>query len=86
MLVIEGSFPISFGNLTLLEEVDLSSNDLTGSILDSLGGWTRIRQLDLSRNKFTGSNPTNSPKRATKDCADLIRDQLKCLYYASTPY
>eukprot|EP01034_Spumella_vulgaris_P038899 gene38899-48031_t len=60
---LHGSIPISFGNLTYLKQVQLSFNDITGSLPISpippdLGiHWSGLRVLNIKYNAMTGPIP-----------------------------
>lgn len=49
-----------FENLTDLQELDLSSNQLTGNLPASLFTLPRIQHLNVSQNLFEGSIPMSS--------------------------
>ena len=49
--------PDSFGQLSNLESLDLSVNQLTGPILEKLGELTFLEVLNLSYNKLVGMIP-----------------------------
>ena len=66
------AIPPVLGDLTMLEELWLYSNDLTGPIPPELGNLTMLETLDLSSNSLTGSIPP--------ELGDLSR--LEVLYIA----
>ncbi|KAG0467361.1 hypothetical protein HPP92_018316 [Vanilla planifolia] len=54
-----GEIPESFSGLHTLEVLDLSQNNLSGSIPSGLGlGMTKLVSLDLSQNKLSGLFPS----------------------------
>ena len=52
-----GEIDASFGQLTLLQHLDLSHNSLSGSIPVFLGQVPALQFLDLSSNNLSGSIP-----------------------------
>ncbi|KAH6836042.1 leucine-rich repeat transmembrane protein kinase family protein [Perilla frutescens var. hirtella] len=58
---LKGSLP-SFNGFTVLENLDLSRNSLSGEISQQLDGLGSLKSLDLSWNQFTGKIPTNLGK------------------------
>ncbi|KAL5562986.1 hypothetical protein UlMin_032733 [Ulmus minor] len=54
-----GSIPFSFGNLTNLTSLYLSSNNLTGIVPARLGQLSTLSILDLSQNSLSGSIPSS---------------------------
>ncbi|KAL6226424.1 hypothetical protein ACLB2K_000386 [Fragaria x ananassa] len=54
---LTGSVPSDFGNLTLLRNLYLQGNDLTGEFPPVLTRLGRLVRLDLSANNFTGTIP-----------------------------
>ncbi|KAJ3281311.1 hypothetical protein HDU79_010858 [Rhizoclosmatium sp. JEL0117] len=54
---IIGVIPPEFGELTELEELDLSENRLVGTIPPELGNLSKLVSLDLSKNKLEGRIP-----------------------------
>lgn len=55
---LSGKIP-SLMHLYNLRSLDLSHNELTGSIPSSIGYLTRLSYLNLSRNQFTGEVPSS---------------------------
>ncbi|ORY45064.1 L domain-like protein [Rhizoclosmatium globosum] len=54
---LNGTIPVSIGNLTNLEILDLSGNNLSGSIPPEIGDLKELMILNLARNNFTGEIP-----------------------------
>ena len=52
-----GSIPITIGDISSLQVLDLSHNNLTGSIPMSLSNLRYLEQLDLSFNNTSGEVP-----------------------------
>ncbi|XP_057755686.1 receptor-like protein kinase 5 [Arachis stenosperma] len=52
-----GPIPNSIGNLTRLENLDLSKNKFTGEIPESLSGLNSVFQIELYENALTGALP-----------------------------
>jgi RHS repeat-associated protein len=55
---ISGSIPSSYGSLSSLLDIDLSTNALSGSIPTTFGSLTALTRLKLNNNALTGSIPT----------------------------
>jgi Leucine-rich repeat (LRR) protein len=54
---LSGSIPGSLGALTMLQEIDLASNELLGSIPPQLSQLSNLQGLDLSGNTLSGQIP-----------------------------
>ncbi|CAL4986885.1 unnamed protein product [Urochloa decumbens] len=59
-----GEIDPSFGQLTLLQHLDLSHNNLSGPVPDFLGQLPSLTFLDLSSNNLGGSIPNNLLQRS----------------------
>lgn len=59
---LNGEIPGSFGNMSSLVKLDLSSNNVKGVIPDSIGYLTSLLSLDLSKNHFSGKIPSTIGK------------------------
>ncbi|GEM_PF-208128 len=76
---LKGVLPPELGNLTAIERLDLSNNELSGSIPSSLSGnfLTKLKYLDLSANSFTGSIPAQIGSISTLEKLNLSNNQLE---------
>ncbi|KAH1205876.1 Receptor-like protein EIX2 [Glycine max] len=57
---LQGEIPASLGNICTLQELDISSNNLSGKIYSFIQNsliLSSLRRLDLSNNKLTGEIP-----------------------------
>ncbi|KAI6699710.1 hypothetical protein NL676_014034 [Syzygium grande] len=72
-----GSLPVSLSNLTSLEILDLSSNDLYGMIPSGLcqDPMNSLKELHLQNNQFVGSIPP-----ALSNCSQLVSLDLSFNY------
>uniref|UniRef100_A0A0D9XVM1 non-specific serine/threonine protein kinase n=1 Tax=Leersia perrieri TaxID=77586 RepID=A0A0D9XVM1_9ORYZ len=71
---LTGELDASFGQLTLLQHLDLSHNNLSGPIPDFLGQVPSLIFLDLSSNNFSGSIPTNLLQKSQEGLLTLRTD------------
>ncbi|KAJ1377434.1 Serine/threonine-protein kinase, active site [Sesbania bispinosa] len=55
---ITGSIPKSFGNLTSLQELQLSVNQISGEIPGELGNCQQLTHVELDNNQITGTIPS----------------------------
>ncbi|GMN25996.1 hypothetical protein TIFTF001_001141 [Ficus carica] len=55
---LNGLIPDAFGNMNLLEHLNLSHNQLQGGIPDSFGSLCSLRELYLTRNRISGQLDT----------------------------
>ena len=55
--MLTGEIPEEIGNLTYLEELDISDNLLTGEIPEEIGNLTYLEDLNISNNLLTGEIP-----------------------------
>ncbi|KAJ1277258.1 hypothetical protein BS78_05G281300 [Paspalum vaginatum] len=77
---LNGEIDPSFGQLTLLQHLDLSHNNLSGSIPDVLGQLTSLTFLDLSSNNLSGSIPTSLLQKFQSGSLTLRCRQSHLLY------
>ncbi|XP_038722533.1 receptor-like protein EIX2 isoform X2 [Tripterygium wilfordii] len=54
---LTGSIPVSIGEMSVLEVLDLSYNNLTGSILPEIGICLNLKVIDLQSNSLSGVIP-----------------------------
>ncbi|XP_052723703.1 receptor-like protein EIX2 [Vigna angularis] len=62
--------------LSLLNSIDLSSNELSGEIPKEIEGLFGLVSLNLSRNQLTGKIPSNVGELTSLEFLDLSRNQL----------
>lgn len=67
-------------NLTYLEKLNLSQNQLTGAIQAEIRFLSKLRELDLSDNKMTGL-PAEVGQLSQLEILDLANNQLTSLPY-----
>ena len=68
--------PPVLGDLTMLEELWLNSNDLTGPIPSELGDLTLLKELNLSSNNLTGPIPPALGDLTMLERLDLSDNEL----------
>ena len=73
---LSGSIPASFGNLTELEVLNFSHQDLSGKIPFSLGNLTKLKNLHLRDNKLSGKIPSTLGNLSKLETLDLASNQL----------
>ncbi|CAK9153404.1 unnamed protein product [Ilex paraguariensis] len=80
---LNGPIPASIGrqleykrNLKLVRSIDLSSNNLFGSIPVELFGLFELRFLNMSHNRLVGEIPENIGSMTTLECLDLSKNDL----------
>ncbi len=71
-----GSIPPELGNLTNLQTLFLSTNELTGSIPSELGNLAKLEHLNLFQNQLTGSIPPELGNLANLQELELSYNQL----------
>lgn len=77
-LGLEGNVrPNSLANLKMLYSLDLSNNQLSGSLPEDLGGLTNLQRLDLSHNLFVGSIPSTFGGLSSLTNLSLAANQLQ---------
>ncbi|KOM25280.1 hypothetical protein LR48_Vigan77s000300 [Vigna angularis] len=72
-----GQIPQSFGNLSLLSTILLSSNNLSGTIPPQLGYLHRLQSLDFSVNNLTGQIPPSFANLSSLQNLSLARNHLE---------
>jgi Leucine-rich repeat (LRR) protein len=73
--LLVGQIPSSIGQSTTLQSIDLTSNQLTGTIPD-FASQSKIMQLWLANNKFTGHIPVTTGKLSALQLLDLSANHL----------
>ncbi|KAG2705711.1 hypothetical protein I3760_05G069100 [Carya illinoinensis] len=63
--------------LMMMTAIDLSSNQLTGSIPSEIGELSQLRFLNLSNNSLTGSIPISSRNLRSMESLDLSHNKLR---------
>lgn len=67
---MSGTLPITFGQLSKLEHLSLSNNQLNGPLPD-LTGLSSLRLLRISNNKLSGPVPESIAQRSRREAIDL---------------
>jgi Leucine-rich repeat (LRR) protein len=67
----EWRIPRTFGNLTNLQRLNLSYNNLKGPIPGELGNLTNLKELDLSHNRIDGAIPSALDKLTNLERAEF---------------
>jgi len=75
---LRGRLAISFMNMTSLENLDLSHNNLTGPIPDYQ--LESLKVLNLSNNKLDGPIPDSILRRVQAGLLDLRFGMLRCTF------
>ncbi len=73
---LKGSFPVSIGNLPMLESLSLGHNSLAGSIPSSIGNNANLRWLQLGDNQFSGSLPASMSNLVKLEDVSLIHNKF----------
>jgi hypothetical protein len=74
---LSGDIPTEIGKLKLLQSLDISSNNLTGSI-DALEGLVSLIEINISYNLFNGSVPTGLMKLLNSTPSSFMGNPLLC--------
>jgi Leucine-rich repeat (LRR) protein len=73
---LTGSLPVELADLTHLQVLDLTLNQITGSIPPQLGSLSQLRKLILSNNQFSGGIPSQLGALSQLQELDLGHNQL----------
>ena len=73
---LTGEIPAELGNLSNLETLNLSGNQLAGDIPTELGSLSNLETLVLSDNQLTGEIPTELVSLSNLETLDLVGNQL----------
>ena len=73
---LTGEIPAELGNLSNLETLNLSGNQLAGDIPTELGSLSNLETLVLSDNQLTGEIPTELGSLSNLETLDLVGNQL----------
>ncbi|CAE7239942.1 EMS1 [Symbiodinium sp. KB8] len=74
--LLKGNIPAELGNLTALQILDLSANQLTGKIPAEISSLARLRVLALSYNNLAGPIPREICELASLHSLDLGHNKL----------
>lgn len=73
---VMGSIPASLGNLTALNTIYLSDNELTGIIPPSIGNLVNLSVFDISRNSIQGAIPSSLGSLVNLTVLDMSLNML----------
>ncbi|CAN6337041.1 unnamed protein product [Urochloa humidicola] len=75
--LFSGDIPAGFvAGMPLLQELDLSANQLSGSIPESIASLSGVSQMNLSHNQFTGEIPAGLGSMPVLNLLDLSSNHL----------
>ncbi|KAF8727321.1 hypothetical protein HU200_018923 [Digitaria exilis] len=75
--LFSGDIPAGFAaGMPRLQELDLSANQLSGSIPDNIGSLSSVSQMNLSHNQLTGEIPAGLGSIPVLNLLDLSSNQL----------
>ncbi|KEH28333.1 LRR receptor-like kinase [Medicago truncatula] len=73
-----GGIPVEIQKLKMLQSLDISLNNLTGSI-DALGSLVSLIEVNISHNLFNGSVPTGLMKLLNSSPSSFMGNPLICV-------
>ncbi|XP_068501024.1 putative leucine-rich repeat receptor-like serine/threonine-protein kinase At2g24130 isoform X1 [Phaseolus vulgaris] len=76
---LEGDLPIELSKLEKVQEIDLSSNYLTGSIFPQISGCIAVSMINFSNNFLQGELPQSLGDLKNLESFDVSRNQLSGL-------
>ncbi|KAJ0078358.1 hypothetical protein Patl1_37258 [Pistacia atlantica] len=74
---MRGEIPDGIQNLTLLENLELSDNQMSGEIPSAIGKLKKLRQLELYNNSFTGKLPVGLRNLTSLKNFDVSQNRLE---------
>ncbi|CAN6341338.1 unnamed protein product [Urochloa humidicola] len=75
--LFSGAIPAGFAaGMPLLQELDLSANQLSGAIPESIASLSGVSQMNLSHNQLTGEIPAGLGSMPVLNLLDLSSNQL----------
>ncbi len=74
--MLSGKMPPELGNLSSLQSLELSNNQLSGEVPPELGGISSLKWLDLENNQLSGNIPPELGNLSSLQRLDLSNNQL----------